>query len=164
MYQHGHGDADLLRRMYCEAKSSGREKNFLVFHLGFPDESCRYNPIGNFTRITEVANRIANQLPGSGESAAFKEFGWQFVNSIAMALVAMGEKPDYKKIQFYITKMDLLLENYVDFWLKDIDANYQQWITDFIKKDKREIKRLKALIAYVDQHQLIYNASSRNIF
>lgn len=154
------GDADLLRRMYSEAKIAGREDDLLVFHLGFPEHSCRYNPIGNFTRVTEVANRISNQLPGSGESAAFKEFGWQFINSIAMALVAMGEKPDYQKIKFYITKMDVLLERYLDFWLPQIDEHYQAWVNDYIKNkstDKREIPRLKALMIYVEQHQLIYN-------
>lgn len=154
------GDPDLLRRMVIEAKLAGREKDFLVFHLGFPEQSCRYNPIGNFTRITEVANRIANQLPGSGESAAFKEFGWQFINSIAMALVAMGEKPDYQKMQFYITKMDILLERYLDFWLPAVDVNYKNWVTDYIKlksTDKFIFPRLKALIAYVEQHQLIQN-------
>ena len=154
------GDADLLRRMYIEAKIAGRENDLLIFHLGFPELSCRYNPIGNFTRVTEVANRVSNQLPSSGESAAFKEFGWQFINSIAMALVAMGEKPDYQKIKFYITKMDVLLERYLDFWLPQIDADYQIWVNNFIKTkstEKREIIRFKALISYVEQHKLIQN-------
>jgi conjugative coupling factor TraD (SXT/TOL subfamily) len=154
------GDADLLRRMYCEAKIAGREKDFMVFHLGFPAVSCRYNPIGNFTRVTEVANRISNQLPGSGESAAFKEFGWQFVNSIAIALVAMGEKPDYQKMRFYITKMDLLLERYLDYWLPTIDNKYNQWVDKYINDKlsaKKSIARFKALIEYVEEHQLKQN-------
>jgi conjugative coupling factor TraD (TOL family) len=154
------GDADLLRRMYIEAKIAGRENDLLVFHLGFPAQSCRYNPVGNFTRVTEVANRISNQLPGSGESAAFKEFGWQFINSIAMALVAMGEKPDYQKVKFYITKMDLLLERYLKFWLPQIDINYKEWVAKHIKgksTDKREFPYLKGLIAYVEHHNLIQN-------
>jgi conjugative coupling factor TraD (TOL family) len=155
------GDADLLHRMWTESKIAGREKDFLIFHLGFPEQSCRYNPVGNFTRVTEIANRISNQLPSSGESAAFKEFGWQFINSIAMALVAMGKKPDYRQIKFYITKMDILLEQYLEFWLPQIDFNYNQWIEDFIKKnksEKREIKRLKVLIAYVEHHKLMHNS------
>lgn len=154
------GDADLLRRMFIEAKIAGRENDLLIFHLGFPEHSCRYNPIGNFTRVTEVANRISNQLPSSGESAAFKEFGWQFINSIALALVAMGEKPDYKKVKFYITKMDVLLERYLDFWLPQVDTNYNNWVSDYIKTkstEKREITRFKALIAYVEHHKLINN-------
>jgi conjugative coupling factor TraD (TOL family) len=154
------GDADLLRRMYIEAKIAGRERNFLVFHAGFPDKSCRYNPIGNFTRVTEIANRVSNQLQSSGESAAFREFGWQFINSIAMSLVAMGIKPDYQKIKFYITKMDLLLELYLDFWLYEIDSNYIDWVNNFIKinkTEKRELPRLKGLVAYVEHHKLINN-------
>lgn len=154
------GDADLLRRMYIEAKLAGREKDFLIFHLGFPEQSCRYNPIGNFTRITEVANRISNQLPSSGESAAFKEFGWQFINSIAMALVAMGEKPDYQKVKFYITKMDLLLERYLKFWLPQIDKAYEKWIDNYINEkstDKKILTPFDGLVAYVKEHHLIEN-------
>src|SRR3990167_8414160 len=48
------GDADLLKRMYIEAKIAGREEDFLVLHLGSPPASCRYNPIGYFTKITQV--------------------------------------------------------------------------------------------------------------
>lgn len=150
------GDADLLRRMYAEAKLAGRENDFLVFHLGFPDQSCRYNPIGNFTRVTEVANRISNQLPSSGESAAFKEFGWQFINSIAMALVAMGEKPDYKKVNCYITKMDLLLEKYLTFWLPLIRADYKTWVVQHMKSNQTDY--LTALIAYVERYRLTHNS------
>jgi conjugative coupling factor TraD (TOL family) len=154
------GDAELLRRIYIEAKLAGREQDILVFHLGFPDQSCRYNPIGNFTRVTEVANRISNQLPSSGEAAAFKEFGWQFINSIAMALVAMGEKPDYQKVKFYITKMDILLERYLDFWLPQVDLNFERWVNEYIaskSSEANEEKRLKALVAYVKHHELIQN-------
>ncbi len=159
------GDADLLRRMYAEAMLSGRAGDFLVFHLGFPEVSCRYNPIGNFTRVTEVANRISNQLPGSGESAAFKEFGWQFINSIAMALVAMGEKPDYQKMKFYITKLDVLLEQYLNCWLYKIDSQLESWLDQYVRENtkininKENIipTRLEALTAYVEAHQLIGN-------
>ena len=48
------GDADLLRRIYAEAKRAGRLDDFYLFHLGFPHISARYNAIGNFSRITEV--------------------------------------------------------------------------------------------------------------
>jgi len=157
------GDADLLKRIYTEAKIAGREHSLLVFHLGFPEISCRYNPIGNFTRVTEVANRISNQLPSSGDSAAFKEFGWQFINSIAMALVSMGQKPDYQKIKFYITKMDVLLEKYLNFWLPSIDSEIEQWIEDYIHQSidtgtkKKPPSRLEAMVAYVKKHDLLQN-------
>ena len=81
----------------------GRERDFTLFHLGYPRVSARYNAIGHFSRITEVATRIANQLPSEGNSAAFKEFAWRFVNIIARALVALGRRPDYQQVRRYIT-------------------------------------------------------------
>lgn len=106
------GDADLLRRVYAEAKRAGRAKDFYMFHLGFPDVSARYNAIGNFSRITEVATRIANQLPSEGNSAAFKEFAWRFVNIIARALVALGRRPDYQQVRRYINDIEPLFVEY----------------------------------------------------
>lgn len=60
------GDANLLKRMYVEANRAGRDGEFYVFHLGWPDISARYNAVGRFGRISEVATRIAGQLSGEG--------------------------------------------------------------------------------------------------
>ncbi|MEZ5574066.1 MAG: type IV conjugative transfer system coupling protein TraD [Halioglobus sp.] len=106
------GDADLLRRIYAEAKRARRLDDFYLFHLGFPELSARYNAIGNFSRITEVATRIANQLPNEGNSAAFKEFAWRFVNIIARALVALKRRPDYQQIRRYINDIEPLFVEY----------------------------------------------------
>lgn len=106
------GDADLLRRVYAEAKRAGRAKDFYMFHLGYPEVSARYNAIGNFSRITEVATRIANQLLSEGKSAAFKEFAWRFVNIIARALVALGRRPDYNQVRRYINDIEPLFMEY----------------------------------------------------
>jgi conjugative coupling factor TraD (SXT/TOL subfamily) len=106
------GDADLLRRMYLEAKRAGREGEFYVFHLGQPDTSARYNAIGRFGRITEVASRLAGQLSGEGNSAAFREFAWRFVNIIARALVELGRRPDYLLIQRHVVNIDPLFVEY----------------------------------------------------
>lgn len=106
------GDADLLKRMYIEAQRAGREGEFYVFHLGWPDFSSRYNAIGRFGRISEVASRISGQLSGEGNSAAFREFAWRFVNIIARALVELGVRPDYLKIQQHVTNIDALFIEY----------------------------------------------------
>ncbi|MEW8332034.1 MAG: type IV conjugative transfer system coupling protein TraD [Candidatus Thiodiazotropha sp.] len=108
------GDAGLLRRVYAEAKRAGRTKDFYMFHLGFPQVSARYNAIGNFSRITEVATRIANQLPSEGNSAAFKEFAWRFVNIIARALVALNRRPDYQQVRRYINDIEPLFTVYAE--------------------------------------------------
>lgn len=106
------GDADLLKRMYVEARRAGREGEFYVFHLGWPDISARYNAVGRFGRISEVATRIAGQLSGVGNSAAFREFAWRFVNIIARALVELGQRPDYLLIQRHVVNIDALFIEY----------------------------------------------------
>lgn len=111
------GDADLLRRIYAEAKRAGRVQDFFLFHLGFPEISARYNAIGSFSRITEVATRIANQLPSEGNSAAFKEFAWRFVNIIARALVALERRPDYHQVRRYINDIEPLFVEYAQEFL-----------------------------------------------
>jgi len=110
------GDLDLLRRVYAEAKRAGRLGQLFMFHLGHPELSARYNPVGNFSRITEVATRIAGQLPSEGQSAAFKEFVWRFVNVMARALVALGRKPDYEQINRYASNVEPLLVDYFEHW------------------------------------------------
>ncbi len=112
------GDLDLLRRMFAEARRAGRLDQFHIFHLGFPDISERYNPVGEFGRITEVATRIASQLPSQGNSAAFREFAWRFTNIVARALVGLGRKPDYAAIARYVTNIEPLLTDYYQLWLE----------------------------------------------
>lgn len=115
------GDADLLKRMYVEAKRAGREGEFYVFHLGQPSISARYNAIGRFGRITEVASRIAGQLSGEGNSAAFREFAWRFVNIIARALVELGQRPDYLLIQRHVINIDALFIEYAAYFFAQHD-------------------------------------------
>ena len=111
------GDAELLCRMVAEARRSQRIDDLLVFHLGHPEHSCRYNAIGRFSRITEVATRIANQLPDSGNSAAFKEFAWRFVNIITGALVALEQTPNFRLVRRYINDIEPLFVEYARFYL-----------------------------------------------
>lgn len=113
------GDADMLLRMYIECLRAGRLDEFYVLHLGYPDQSGRYSPVGRFGRITEVATRVSGQLDGGGNSAAFKQFAWRFVNIIARALDALGKKPDMAAIQRYVTAID---ELYVDYCVKKLPS------------------------------------------
>jgi conjugative coupling factor TraD (TOL family) len=157
------GDTDLLKRVCHEAKQIGRESDVIVFHLGYPSNSARYNPIGNFARITEVANRVANQLPSSGESAAFKEFAWRFVNIIANALVALGKKPNYKDMDKYILNIDPLLLEYCEQWLPTIALDWKQKVEEVVKTInvknlpfhlKARSPFMIALVKYVDNLKL----------
>ncbi|MGJ0630122.1 type IV conjugative transfer system coupling protein TraD [Xenorhabdus bovienii] len=106
------GDADLLRRIWAEAHRAGRGGELVIFHLGWTDISARYNAVGRFGRVSEVASRLAGQLSGEGNSAAFREFAWRFVNIVARALVALGHRPDYTLITRYVNNISELYQLY----------------------------------------------------
>lgn len=156
-------DAGLLTRMYMAAKRQGREDDFYVFHLGFPDISARYNAVGNFARITEVASRIAGQLSAEGNSAAFKEFAWRFINIVARALVSLGQRPDYNNILRYVTDIEPLFCEYVEWWLpRNAEQGWVEDINDMTHDAEKQYKsnprlakhanaRTEALRKYVEQ-------------
>lgn len=158
------GDAELLRRMYLEAKRTGRLDKFYVFHLGHPNISARYNPVGDFSRITEVASRISRQLPGEGQSAAFREFVWRYVNVIAKAANALGRRIDYEMIMMYGQDIEPLLIDYLEFiltekignedWKKPVDTLRCMFDDGELKKPRQmqdRSNRAHALIKYAKQ-------------
>ena len=141
----------------------GREDDFYVFHLGFPDISARYNAVGNFARITEVASRISGQLSAEGNSAAFKEFAWRFINIVARALVSLGQRPDYNNILRYVTDIEPLFCEYLEWWLpRNAEQGWVEDINDLTQEAERQYKqnprlakhanaRTEALRKYVEQ-------------
>jgi len=157
------GDADLLKRMYIECKRAGRLDEFYVFHLGWPDHSARYNAVGRFGRISEVATRIAGQLSGEGNSAAFREFAWRFVNIIARALVALGRRPDYEQILKHVTNIDALFVEYAQKYFAEHDPKAWEAIVMIEGKiDRKNLSfamkdrplRVVAIDMYVTQQRI----------
>lgn len=132
------GDVALLKRVYVEAKRANRP--FYMFHLGYPEVSARYSPVGNFGRITEVATRLAGQLPGEGQSAAFREFVWRFVNVIARAVSALGERPSYEQIYRDAVNIDSLCKRYFAFVL---DRHRPGWRAEIgeVTLDKKQVEQ-----------------------
>ena len=109
------GDAGLLKRVVTEAIRHGRE--YYVFHLGFPDLSARYNTVGSFSRISEVATRTTVGMSGEGNSAAFKEFCWRFANIISQARVLLGTRPSYLQLKDDISNIEPLFVQYMEYYL-----------------------------------------------
>ena len=121
------GDYEALMNMYFACKKAGRLDNFYVFHLEYPEYSARYSPVGTFTRVTEPATRVANNLPDQGQAAAFKEFVWRFVAIITMALIQLDIKPDYKIIAQYYRNVDALFVKYVTLYLERNNYKNGSW-------------------------------------
>ena len=131
------GDADLLKRVYVEARRAGRLRDLYVFHLGFPERSAKYSPIGSYERITEVASRLANAVPSEGNASSFQQFVWRYVNGISVAAQFLDKKLDYKLIRRYTEDYDALalqvLTHFLDIkghdWQAKV-ANYEKYFDD----------------------------------
>ena len=102
------GDSDLMKRCYIEAKRAGRLDKLLIFHLGFPELSSGYSPISEYQRITEVATRIANAIPGEGAAASFKQFVWRYVNVLSRSADLIGKRIDYALLKRYAEDIEPL--------------------------------------------------------
>jgi conjugative coupling factor TraD (TOL family) len=124
------GDGALLRRTVVECIESGRLDDFYMFHLGFPQYSCEYNPVADFQKVTEVAGRATNQLAGEGNSAVFKEFSWRFVNINAQAMEAVGEEASYERLVHYVSNPEDILRKYLDKILAAEDPDWGQSVAE----------------------------------
>lgn len=161
------GDADLVQRMYVEARNAGRLDDLYIFHLGYPEVSDAYNPISSFMRITEVASRVAGQMPSEGQSGAFKEFVWGYVNTLANALVTMGVKPDYEILKANSESIAPLFVKYMAWYFEktfkkeeyaEIMAEYDTDAIEGIINDDpdtryAEFKRAIAILSYTTKER-----------
>ncbi len=80
------GDDRLLERVRGAAGP-----RFRLFSLPHPSRSVRYNPIGRYHDVREVADRVAALLPSSGEALPFRNFGWDIVYTAAREI--HGRRP-----------------------------------------------------------------------
>lgn len=145
------GDVALLKRVLQEAKSAHRSEQVRILHLGFPHLSCRYNPIGFFTKVTQVATRIANALPSTGEAAAFREFAWKYVHLVTRGLVALNIKPTYRVIHYYITKLDQLFIQVAQTQFEQ-DACLAKAFQQFVEVNKKNASYLEKLVTLMEYH------------
>ncbi len=138
------GDKGVMLQMYQSAIACGREQDFICFHLAHPSFSARYNMFGSFARVTEIASRIRESLPDSGNSAAFAEFAWGYVNTIAMGLHKMGRKTTISTLLAHATNMDALVFDYMAHLLDPVVTDWRagleiekQTIAEAQKKNPR---------------------------
>lgn len=96
------GDKELRdnARRACEAM--GQPQRFVSFHPAFPEDSVRIDPLRNYTRITEVASRIAALIQSEAGADPFVSFSWQALNNIAQGLVMAYQRPTLRNLRRFL--------------------------------------------------------------
>lgn len=88
------GDKEMKENARRACEAAGQPDRFVQFHPAFPELSARIDPLRNFTRVTEIASRLAALIPSEAGADPFKSFGWQALNNISQALVMSYERPN----------------------------------------------------------------------
>lgn len=93
------GDHDLrecARRMLV---TQGREKDLVIFHPAFPNQSVRLDPLRNFNRPSELSSRIAGAIPATNPSDPFKAFGQRALDQIIQGLLFLNQRPRLTEVR-----------------------------------------------------------------
>lgn len=155
------GDLGIIQSMYSACKDANRLNDFYILHPGFPEYSAKYNPLSNFSNISEVATRITSAIDAEGEGKQFKDFSWRFLNITATALNEIGEEISYKNLAFFITRPRQLLELYSDKVMPQIKDNYFDSVKDILNKQneindkkgkKEDVARCDAVRIYIGKY------------
>ncbi len=125
----------LRNAVWKAAEIAGRPAP-LEFHPAFPETGVRLDPLGAWTRPTELATRIAAVMPP--DSGAFGNFAWMAVNVAVEGLFYVTERPS-------LLGLRRLLEGGIDPLLKKAlarsfrDARIDDWEEQVERMDKRNI-------------------------
>lgn len=96
------GDKELADNARRACELMGEPDRFRYFHPAFPEKSVSISPTANYTRLTEIASRIAALVPSSSGGDPFRSFAQMAVNNICQALHISGEPITLVNIRRYI--------------------------------------------------------------
>ncbi|WP_288987714.1 type IV secretion system DNA-binding domain-containing protein [uncultured Pseudoalteromonas sp.] len=117
----------------------GREDDFHYFHPSQPSTSCKIDPVKNWNRATEIAERISSIMVESGKEDSFVRFNWNVINSTVNAMIYAGIQPQIKTIARYATNDKARLAE------KCLEAHYAKTFgPDWKKLKDRELDKFGA--------------------
>lgn len=125
----------LRNAVWQAAEIAGRPAP-LEFHPAFPETGVRLDPLGAWTRPTELAIRIAAVMPP--DSGAFGNFAWMAVNVAVEGLFYVTERPS-------LLGLRRILEGGIDPLLKKAlarsfrDAGIEDWEEQVERMEKSRL-------------------------
>jgi conjugal transfer pilus assembly protein TraD len=104
-----------------------KRKPFYMFHAAKPQDSCRINPLRNWSRPTELASRISALIPSTSKNDPFTAFSWRRMNAIVSAITYLNSQPTISDIKHYIEMgIDSLLKVTLEHHLEEMKVSFKQ--------------------------------------
>ena len=120
------GDPDLRDRAFSLSKRFDRP--FMYFCPQDAHCSVRLNPLKDYSRTTELSNRVCSLLPSGGENEAFKQFSWTAVTNIIDGLVLAEEPITLLNLRKYVELgVDGLLAKCIEKHVSQFVDSYPDW-------------------------------------
>ena len=96
------GDHDLMEKAQRACEMLGRGDKFVSFHPAFPEQSIRINLLANWSRPSEIADRISALMPASNDNDPFKSFAFGALNAVCSGLCSIYRSPTLKNLKHYL--------------------------------------------------------------
>tara|TARA_R110002051_G_scaffold6931_1_gene32739 strand:- start:315 stop:2240 length:1926 start_codon:yes stop_codon:yes gene_type:complete len=124
-------DTAWRKALQREMEFWGKGDDFHYFHPSQPTTSCKIDPIKNWNRATEIAERIASIMVESGKEDSFVRFNWNVINSTVNAMLYSGISPQIKNIARYATSDKNRLA------IKCLEAHYEKVYGNLWESEKK---------------------------
>ena len=144
------GDKELRENARRACESIGHPERFLWFHPGFPEKSCRIDPMKNFNRPTELASRIAALMGSEGPNDPFQSYSQMALNNVCQGLIMTGRQPNLLNIRSYLegTLADLVIKSLSIWCQKKLGDIWEAESKPYVAKAKDQETRAFGLIRY----------------
>jgi len=96
------GDKELCENARRATIATGAPERFVYFHPAHPEDSSRFDSLRNYTRVTEIASRLAALIQSEETDNPFTNFSWQAVNNVAQAMVLTMKRPSIVSLKRYL--------------------------------------------------------------
>jgi conjugal transfer pilus assembly protein TraD len=132
------GDASWRDGIKEEMEKLGKGQLFYHFNPNKESESIKIDPIKNWNRSTEIADRLTNlTAAGSTGGDAFSDFGWKIINQVVDAMLFCGD----------VIQIKTIYRNLVEYKYKLAERTLTKHFNDVLGKDFL-IDKKKELAAY----------------
>ena len=145
-------DPDWKEAVQKEMEYLGMSDRFYHLHPAKPSTSVRIPLLKNYTRITEIADRIAPLMGSSGTGKAFQDFAYEIIYFTAQGLHYLGEPIRLTTIQKVISsnRRGLAMRVMDKFYRTTIGENYAEQLADEFADINAD--RLAAMAGYYNQY------------
>jgi conjugal transfer pilus assembly protein TraD len=119
------GDRAWREGLKKEMVALGKGHLFYHFNPNKPSESIKIDPIKNWNRSTEIADRLTNLTSSATDGGdPFTDFGWKVINQVVNAMLFIGERVQIQSIYRNLVENKYrLAESALNKHLKDIIGN-----------------------------------------